>query len=64
MPERSSQQTGKDAERLALLRAMQAHKGNLTAVARDLGIAKSTVYAKLRRFGLEGIIGETRRFQI
>jgi len=53
-----------NAERLALLRAMQVHKGNLTAVARDLGIAKSTVYAKLRRFGLEGIIGETRRFQI
>ncbi|MFG1479631.1 sigma-54-dependent Fis family transcriptional regulator [Xanthobacter sp. V4C-4] len=53
-----------NAERLALLQAMQAHKGNLTAVARDLGIAKSTVYAKLRRFGLEGIIGETRRFQI
>ncbi len=53
-----------NAERVALLRAMQAHRGNLTAVARDLGIAKSTVYAKLRRFGLENIIGETRRFQI
>ncbi|MFG1330241.1 sigma-54-dependent Fis family transcriptional regulator [Xanthobacter autotrophicus] len=53
-----------NAERLALLRAMQAHKGNMTAVARDLGIAKSTVYAKLRRFGLEGAVGETRRVQI
>ncbi|MFS8037928.1 sigma-54-dependent Fis family transcriptional regulator [Xanthobacter sp. AM11] len=53
-----------NAERLALLRAMQAHKGNMTAVARDLGIAKSTVYAKLRRFGLEGVVGEARRFQI
>nr|WP_231711601.1 hypothetical protein [Xanthobacter dioxanivorans] len=36
----------------------------MTAVARDLGIAKSTVYAKLRRFGLEGVMGETRRFQL
>ncbi|ABS66586.1 GAF modulated sigma54 specific transcriptional regulator, Fis family [Xanthobacter versatilis] len=53
-----------NAERLALLRAVQAHKGNMTAVARDLGIAKSTVYAKLRRFGLEGAVGETRRVQI
>ncbi|WP_456300862.1 helix-turn-helix domain-containing protein [Xanthobacter dioxanivorans] len=53
-----------NAERLALLRAMQMHKGNMTAVARDLGIAKSTVYAKLRRFGLEGVMGETRRFQL
>lgn len=53
-----------NAERLALLRAMQAHRGNVTAVARDLGIAKSTVYAKLRRFGLEGVVEGVRKFQI
>ncbi len=53
-----------NAERLALLQAMQTHKGNVTAVARELGIAKSTVYAKLRRFGLEDAVGEARRFQV
>ncbi|MDI4663499.1 sigma-54-dependent Fis family transcriptional regulator [Xanthobacter autotrophicus] len=52
------------AERVALLRAMQGHKGNVTAVARDLGLAKSTVYAKLRRFGLEGVVEEARKIQM
>lgn len=49
------------AERVALVRAMQEHRGNVTAVARGLGIAKSTVYAKLRRYGLEGAVDEVRR---
>ncbi len=52
------------AERGALIRAMQAHRGNVTAVARSLGIAKSTVYAKLRRYDLEGTVDEVRRTQM
>ncbi|MGQ3676030.1 sigma-54-dependent Fis family transcriptional regulator [Xanthobacter sp. TB0139] len=49
------------AERIALVRAMQMHKGNVTAVARALGIAKSTVYVKLRRYNLHGVVHDMRR---
>ncbi|MDQ0507480.1 sigma-54-dependent Fis family transcriptional regulator [Xanthobacter agilis] len=52
------------AERAALIRAMQAQRGNVTAVARSLGIAKSTVYAKLRRYDLENAVDEVRRAQL
>lgn len=52
------------AEREALLRAMRDCRGNMTAVTRTLGIAKSTVYAKLKRFGLEAVVDELRRENI
>jgi transcriptional regulator of acetoin/glycerol metabolism len=48
------------AERDALNEAISQCNGNMTAVARHLGIAKSTVYLKLRRFGLERVAGERR----
>ncbi len=48
------------AERDAILRMVRACKGNLAAVARELGIAKSTVYIKLRKFGLENQVGGER----
>lgn len=48
------------AEREALIGAMRQCLGNLTAVARHLGIAKSTVYLKLKRFGLESLVDELR----
>ncbi|NLH83221.1 MAG: hypothetical protein GX458_20640 [Phyllobacteriaceae bacterium] len=35
-------------------------RGNLTAVARGLGLAKSTVYAKLKKFGLEADVDVSR----
>ncbi|MGE4482760.1 sigma-54-dependent Fis family transcriptional regulator [Acidocella sp.] len=41
------------AEREAILHSVRLHQGNLTSVARDLGIAKSTLYVKLDRFGLK-----------
>jgi transcriptional regulator of acetoin/glycerol metabolism len=43
------------AERDALRDAIGQCNGNMTAVARHLGIAKSTVYLKLKRFGLERV---------
>ncbi|WP_334175211.1 sigma-54-dependent Fis family transcriptional regulator [Pseudoxanthobacter sp.] len=49
------------AERDALLKAMRDCRGNMTAVTRSLGIAKSTVYAKLKRFGLEAVMDGLRR---
>ena len=32
----------------------------MTAVARHLGVAKSTVYLKLKRFDLEALVDELR----
>lgn len=48
------------AERAMLTDAIRQCRGNMTAVARHLGIAKSTVYLKLRRFGLEDVVDERR----
>lgn len=48
------------AERETLHTAIRQCHGNMTAVARNLGIAKSTVYLKLKRFGLEAMVDELR----
>ncbi|MDD2870016.1 sigma-54-dependent Fis family transcriptional regulator [Neomegalonema sp.] len=40
-------------ERALILRALEDCGGNVTAAARALGRAKSTLYAKMRRYGLE-----------
>ena len=39
-------------ERLAIQRALQEHGGNRTHAARALGIATSTLYTKLKKYGL------------
>ncbi|NTV10823.1 MAG: sigma-54-dependent Fis family transcriptional regulator [Zoogloea sp.] len=52
------------AEREAVLRVIKACRGNMTAVARELGIAKSTVYVKLKRFGLEGLVEGLRNCRV
>jgi sigma-54 dependent transcriptional regulator, acetoin dehydrogenase operon transcriptional activator AcoR len=49
-PEAAGDLRGADAE--AIRGALQAEGGNLTRAARRLGIAKSTLYAKLRSLGL------------
>lgn len=41
-----------DAEREALLEALRRAKGNKAAAARQLGIHRATIYAKIRQFGL------------
>lgn len=48
------------AEREAILAAIQRNRGNLTGVARELGIAKSTLYARLDRFALKGSVARLR----
>ncbi|MFZ2870193.1 sigma-54-dependent Fis family transcriptional regulator [Zavarzinia sp.] len=48
------------AERDALLTMIRACRGNLTATARSAGLAKSTVYAKIRKFGLDGALTGSR----
>ncbi len=39
---------------------MRAEEGNLTRAARRLGIAKSTLYAKIRALGREGELATVR----
>lgn len=48
------------AEREAILAAVQRARGNLTAAARDLGIAKSTLYVRIDRLGLKDRLGAMR----
>ncbi|MCB1909685.1 MAG: sigma-54-dependent Fis family transcriptional regulator [Rhodocyclaceae bacterium] len=49
-----------DVEREAILKAIRANAGNMAAVARALGIAKSTLYLKLKRFDLESFVDSVR----
>ena len=39
-----------------LVKAISLHRGNLTRVARDLEVSRSTLYRKLRTFGLEKFV--------
>jgi len=39
-----------------LVKAISLHRGNLTRMARDLEVSRSTLYRKLRAFGLEKFI--------
>ena len=41
-----------ELEREAIIRAMDSNKGNLSDVARQLGIGRSTLYRKLEQYGL------------
>ena len=52
-----------DVEREAILKAIRANAGNMAAVARALGIAKSTLYLKLKRFDLEAFVEGVRGSQ-
>lgn len=46
------------AEQEALERALEQHAGNVSAAARQLGVARSTVYRLAKRFGIP--LGKTR----
>jgi transcriptional regulator of acetoin/glycerol metabolism len=58
-----------NAEREVILNAIIKHGGNMTAAAREAGMAKSTLYVKLKRFGIDerlkrfGLDGLARRQQ-
>jgi DNA-binding NtrC family response regulator len=41
-----------ELERKTIARAMEQNKGNLSDVARQLGIGRSTLYRKLEQYGL------------
>ena len=39
-----------------LVKAISLHQGNLTRVARDLEVSRSTLYRKLRTYGLDKFV--------
>ena len=59
---RSSTATGKleDAELEFIRETLEADHGNLTLAAKHLGIAKSTLYIKLKKYGLDRIVNGVR----
>ena len=44
--------TLKEAERAAIVAALEASNGNMAAAARELGISRSALYAKALRLGI------------
>ena len=49
-----------EAEREAILGAIDGSRGNMALAARSLGIAKSTLYLKLKKFGLDALVERAR----
>jgi DNA-binding NtrC family response regulator len=49
------------AEAEYIRQALARHRGNLTQAAAQLGIAKSTLYEKLRRYDLLAAVSDVRR---
>jgi DNA-binding NtrC family response regulator len=45
-----------DFEHLAIKRALESSRGNLTQAARSLGISRSTLYRKVERYHLDAIV--------
>jgi DNA-binding NtrC family response regulator len=41
------------AERVMLLQALEAHSGNISAAARELGISRDTLRYRIRKHGLQ-----------
>ena len=42
-----------DYEKKAISAAMSKHNGNLSKAAEEIGIARSTLYRKIARFGMD-----------
>jgi transcriptional regulator of acetoin/glycerol metabolism len=49
-----------DGELDYIREALKADRGNLTLAAKHLGIAKSTLYVKLKRYGLDEVLSSVR----
>lgn len=46
--------TIRDAEKALVVKTLELHNGNKKEVAQILGISRSALYSKLKRFGLLG----------
>jgi two-component system, NtrC family, response regulator HydG len=42
-----------DMERKAILMAIQKYHGNMSKVAKELGVGRTTLYRKMARYGIE-----------
>jgi len=51
--------TLEESERLSIIMAIGRHGGNLTRAAESLGIAKSTLYQKMKRYNLDRNVNPT-----
>jgi sigma-54 dependent transcriptional regulator, acetoin dehydrogenase operon transcriptional activator AcoR len=59
--ESAASETGLEGvERDAIASAIRKHGGNLTHVATRLGISKSTLYLKVKKYSLESVLREVR----
>ena len=48
-----SEQPLEEAEKMALLMALQLHRWHMTHTALQLGVSRNTLYRKLRKHGIE-----------
>ena len=60
-PAMATEESLKMAEAELIRRALARHGGNLTQAAAQLGIAKSTLYEKIRRHDLLAAVSDVRR---
>ena len=44
-----------DIEKNAIITAIEKHKGNLSNVAKELGVGRTTLYRKMTKYGLENV---------
>jgi two-component system, NtrC family, response regulator HydG len=42
-----------EMEKNAIVNAIEKHKGNLSNVAKELGVGRTTLYRKMTKYGLE-----------
>ncbi|MEA2697727.1 MAG: sigma-54 dependent transcriptional regulator, acetoin dehydrogenase operon transcriptional [Myxococcales bacterium] len=49
-----------EAEREVIDAALHLRRGNLARVAKDLGISRSTLYLKVKKYKLDGIVADVR----
>lgn len=50
----------RQVERETIGAAIRVHNGNLTLVARELRVSRSTIYLKLKKYGLDHLLDEVR----
>jgi two-component system, NtrC family, response regulator HydG len=51
-PEKAEMLTLEEMERHAIVRAIQKYQGNMSKVAKELGVGRTTLYRKLEKYGL------------
>jgi transcriptional regulator with PAS, ATPase and Fis domain len=59
-PERAPVRALGDLERDLISSTLELRKGNLTHVAKDLGISRSTLYLKVKRYSLHAVLDKSR----